>query len=71
MADEYLEGIMNRHGIADVHYVYSPQEQAARAHLIELIEAEKRAYLERIEPYIQRLSNIQGTPRMVIRTGLR
>lgn len=71
--DEYLEGIMNR-GLqeAEVHVIYAPAEQAARAELIALIEAEKRAYFERIEPYIRKLSTIPGRPTFVIKTaGLR
>ena len=56
---------------AEVHTVYSPDEQAARDRYIELIEAEQRAYFERIEPYIRALTAIKGTPRIVIKTGLR
>lgn len=63
MTDEYLDG--------EVYYTYTPQEQAARDELIRLIEAEKRAFYERIEPYLKRLANIQGRPNIVIKTGLR
>jgi len=71
MTDEYLQGINDRSQLADVHYVYSPHEQAQREELIRLIEAEKRAFHERIEPYLKKLAAIHGTPRMIIRTGLR
>jgi len=68
MSDEYLQGIMGRpNEIGEVHYTYTPQEEAARRQLIDLIEMEKRAFLERIEPYVKRLGSIQGTPHWLIR----
>lgn len=71
MADEYLKGIMNRSELGEVYYTYTPQEQATRDNLISLIEAEKRAYMERVEPYLKRLANIPGTPHFVVKTSPR
>ena len=71
MSDDTSFTITGPPDSASVYYTYTPQQEAARAQLIELIEAEKRAYLERVEPYVKRLANIQGTPHFIIRTGLR
>ena len=57
--------------IADVYYTYTPDQEAARHELIERIEAEKRAYMDRVEPYLKMLANIQGTPHIIIRSALR
>jgi hypothetical protein len=51
----------------EVFYTYTLEERAARSELIEAIEAEKRMYLERIDPYVKLLANIQGTPHIVVR----
>ena len=71
MSDEYLDGIRTRSGPIDVHYTYTPQEEAARRELIALIEAEKAEFLRRIEPYVQRLAAIPGKPHYMIPTSLR
>jgi hypothetical protein len=69
--DEYLQGIMNRPIEGEVFYTYTPQEEAARADIIKLIEAEKMAYLARVEPLLQQLGKIKGRPNFIIKTGLR
>lgn len=55
----------------EVFYTYSPAQQEARAEIIKRIEAEKTAYLERVEPLLRLLGNIQGTPHVVVRTAPR
>lgn len=71
--DEYLEGIMNRPQKATMHLRYTEEQKAVREDLIRLIEAEKRAYYERIEPYLKKLEAIEATamPTIVIQTALR
>lgn len=73
MTDEYLRGIINveRPQDAEVHYSYTPAEEAARAEIIAQIETEKAAYLARVEPLVQKLGAIRGRPVVIIKTGLR
>jgi hypothetical protein len=71
MSDDYLDDFLRGKDVADVHYTYTAAEEEARQRLIELIETERRAFLARVEPYVQQLAQIRGTPRFIIRTGLR
>jgi hypothetical protein len=73
MSDDYLHdlGVTPHIDTAEVHYTYTPAEQEARKRLLELIEAERRDFLARVEPYVQQLGQIKGTPFFIIKTGLR
>lgn len=56
---------------AEVYYTYTTAEGNERKHIIDLIEAEKRAYYARVEPLMQQLARIHGKPHFVVRTGPR
>lgn len=73
MTDEYLQGMIEVRDIQDaqVHYTYTPEQEAQRAEIIALIEAEKRAYMARVEPLVQKLGAIRGKQHIIIRSGLR
>ncbi len=47
----------------DVVKHYTPEAQEARERLLRLIEAERNAFLERIEPYQKMLVSIESTTR--------
>lgn len=57
----------------EVFYTYSAAQQSARAAIIDQLDAEKLAYLERCEPLVKRLADIEATatPHFVMKSAPR